>query len=168
MTWEDDPVANRKKIEMRVQVLEEEIQELEREIKVVGEQKLVWQGYSKAAGEVLEMVGELYRQIQKAMQWNKLTDEEREKGRDEKSTLVPPIEMEDQAGEVAAKLLRPLQMLVGNMRSQGQVEPGRFEAQCLALGKQVERLKKKIEYEMAKDCPDFAGDQADTETQPEG
>lgn len=138
------------KAELKVLVYEGELESLQKDIRHLESQKELLRGYSIAYKECVDLYGEIFKAIKKAMDWEQLPAKEKKKKLKDDPKAEPELKFTAEEASRVAQLVRPVQMKMSLQHQKSEQEPGKMEAQVFALKKQVERIEKLIASEKAK------------------
>lgn len=151
-------MANKEKSQLKILIYQDEIAQIEKKLKSIREQKLIWQGYGKAVNESREIYNQLFLFIRQAMDWQKMSEKEREAVKKTDPEKVPKFEITEEEGAKIAAVLRPAQNLITSLSQRAAAEPGQYAAIESALVEQVQRLQAQIDFEANKDTEGEAGE----------
>ena len=150
-------MANREKAELKILVYESEITEYQQQIHNIEEQRHQWEGYHRAFAEVNDLFKVLFRDLKQALDWQEMTEEQRNELRKNPDN-VPKIEITNDQGFKIGEFLKPAHQLVGLRYQYAGAEPEKFTAQKVVLDRQIIRLQKLIEYERTKPVEEVLSD----------
>lgn len=156
-------MANKEKAMLKIQIWEDEINDLKRFCDIKYEAEKIWKGSEIAYNEDLGLINECFKTIKKSLEWKKLTEEEKDVKLKEDKNAEPRYDFTDEQAIKTCELLKPLQSIISKKIVKARDQVHSFLVQVNLLKEQIVMYEEKIKREKCKnfDTPDQIREEAD-------
>ena len=144
-------MTRKEKSKFKIELWKEEIVRFENELEKRKEQSFIWKGSTLAHNEDNMFFNESIRTLKKALNWNKLNNEERKEALKKDKDAKPVLEISDEEGLAIAQYLKPIGQIIYNRLRKAEQQANTYGARVLEIKEQIVRFKNLIKNEEAID-----------------